>query len=300
MGMMPTQNQVSIAGLNLTAPIMNAACPKSKTFEDILELADSPIGAIVVGSITVKSRQQNVGKVYWRHHNGLFTLNSYGLPNGGMPYYEYQLPKMVDLAHEHGKLLIANVIGFSEDEFCQLIKLAQDSGADMAELNFGCPNVWEGSEQKRIISYHASLVRSMLAAIRAAKPSIKLSVKISPLPPDILAEVADAIAESGIIQAVTATNTFPNATALTTEGITIDPGAGLAGLSGPALKPITLGIISQLKQLLPAGIDIIAAGGVSDFGDMADYLQAGAKAVQVASAFMAMGVGIFSRILAIR
>jgi dihydroorotate dehydrogenase len=292
--------EVSLAGFSLSAPVMNAACPKSKTIEDVRALIEAPVGAIVVGSITVNPREQNIGKVYWRHHNGLFTLNSYGLPNGGLPYYKNQLPTMVDIAHKHGKLLIANVIGFSEDEFCNLIKLAQDSGVDIVELNFGCPNVWEGSAQKRIISYHASLVRSMLQAIKASKPQIKISVKISPLPPDILAEVADAITESGVVQAVTATNTFPNATALALDGTTIDPGAGLAGLSGPALKPITLGIISQLKQLLPADIDIIAAGGVSDFGDMADYLQAGAKAVQVASAFMAMGPGVFSRILAIR
>jgi len=286
-----------IAGIKFANALMNGAYINSKTLKDAQNLALSASGAIVMGSISVKPRSKNPGQNYWLHKNELFSLNSYGMPNGGLPYFNDKLPKMVKLAHDANKPLIANLIGFSNDEFKDLLTLAERSGADMAELNFGCPNLWDGDTQKRIISYHASLVRSTLATIKRHKPRIKISVKISPLPPDILHEVAGVIVESGIVQFITATNSYPNAAITSGANKNTRPSKKLVGLTGSALKPLSLGVVLQLRSILPRDIYIIGAGGISTNTDVKDYLAAGATAVQIATALKDRGPSVFEKIL---
>lgn len=287
----------TLAGLELSNPLINGAYIGSKSLADIKRLASSSAGAIVVGSISVKPRKKNPGQGYWRHKEGFYSLNSFGMPNGGLPYFEKHLPEMVKIAHAHNKPLIANVVGFSDAEFVALVQFAQTTGADMVELNLGCPNVWDHGSQKKIISYHPELVRKTLRAIAKSKPTIKIAVKISPLPPDLLQEVTQVITESGIVHVVTAVNSYPNG-AITTGTRTKKADSGtLAGLTGRALKPIGLGVVQQLRALLPSEIEIIGCGGISSKNDVLDYLNAGAKAVQLASVLKDSGLPIFDTIL---
>lgn len=292
---MSINTAVSIAGIPFGNALMNGAYIGSKALGDVERLAASKSGAIVVGSISVLPRKSNPGHNYWQHREKFYSLNSYGMPNGGLPYFAKHLPRMADMAHAQHKPLITNVVGFSAQEFVDLIVLAQTAGADMVELNFGCPNVWDDGQQKRIISYHADLVKDTLDYISKHNPRIKLCVKISPLPPDTLREVAEAIAQSGIVHAVTATNSYPNASV--SAGTRVGDEAALAGMTGRALKPISLGVVQQLHALLPKHIDIIGCGGISSIRDAEDYLAAGAKAVQIATALVDDGPSLFEKLL---
>jgi len=288
---------VTLAGVRLKNPLMNAAFVNSKTTAHISSLLEAPVGAVVVGSISVKPRPKNPGQGYWLHKERFFSLNSFGLPNGGLPYYATRLPEMVRLAHDAGVPLIANVVGFTPEDFATLTAFAQTAGADLVELNLGCPNVWEDGRQKRIISYHASLVTEVLQAVSRTSLKIPVIAKISPLPPDILQEVARAMTRSQVIQAVTAVNSYPNA-AITAgaRGNAKDPEI-LAGLAGRALKPISVGVVRQLRHALPKDIGIIGVGGISTAPDVGDYLDAGATAVQMATALVEDGPPLFARIL---
>ncbi len=288
--------KTKVAGLTLQNNLMNAAYIGSKATEDIQELIDSDCGAIVVGSITVQPRQKNPGQSYWRHKEDIYSLNSYGMPNGGFAYFQDKLPKIVTSAHMKHKPVIVNVAGFSNQEFVQLIDLAQNSGADMVELNLGCPNVWSNGQQKSILSYHPALIKELLQYIKKSKVRIKIAVKISPLPPDTLREVADAIAQSKIVDVVVATNSYPNASV--SSGTKVGDEEDLAGMTGRALKPISLGVVKQLHGLLPNNIDIIGCGGISSLNDVSDYLSAGAKAVQIATALVNEGPDIFRALTA--
>lgn len=293
---MDLRSPVRIAGVQFANAVMNGAYIGSKTAADCAVLAKTSAGAVVVGSILIKPRRANPGQGYWPHKEGLYSLNSFGMPGGGVPYFTKYLPRIVQKVHNCHKPLIANVAGFSKEEFAELALLAQTAGADMVELNFGCPNVWDGGAQKRIVSYHAPLVAQILAHLKAQRLCIPVCVKISPLPPDILVAVSKAIADSGIVRAVTATNSYPNAATSAGTGTTADQ-AALAGMTGRALKPISLGVVRQLRQLLPADIDIIGCGGISSYTDALDFIAAGAKAVQLATALVDTGPTAFERIL---
>ncbi len=288
---------VEIEGIEFSNPLLNGAYINSKTLEDMEMLAESAAGGLVAGSISIEPRGANPGPGYWLHKERFFSLNSYGMPNGGFPYFRTNLPKIVETAHAAGKPLVANLIGFGIDEWPELVSFAEDSGVDVAELNFGCPNVWEENHQERIVSYHASLVRAVLERVVAKPRSIKVAAKISPLPPDILQEVAGVITESGVVQIVTATNSYPNAAVTYGARGNQWPDNTLAGMAGRALKPISLGVVQQLHQLLPEHIHIIGCGGIASANDAQDYLDAGAKAVQIATALKEEGPSIFEKII---
>ncbi|MEK7201086.1 MAG: dihydroorotate dehydrogenase, partial [Patescibacteria group bacterium] len=296
----------TVAGIQLQHPVMNAAGPRCKTLEEIEELAGSLTAAIMVGSITLQRRDGNEGEVYYSNPLREFSLNSLGLPNRGALYYEEVLPRMQEIAHEAGKRLVVSVAAIaSVEEYAHLISLALKSGADAGELNFGCPNVWKGGAQKRIVCFDPSMVDEILTQIEQVvnidfPPPI--FIKVSPFSdPVLLGEVASVIAKSPIVTAVTAINTFPNAFAYKEKGKSaISPqfSKGLAGMAGgSAFKAIGLGQVMQWRALLPAHIDVIGAGGVRTGQDVLDYRQAGADAVQVGTAYADEGVTVFDRIL---
>src|SRR4051812_12843279 len=106
--------KIDVAGLTLQNPLMNAAYIDSKTAEDLEALINSDCGAVVVGSVTVRPRVKNPGPGYWRHKEGFYSLNSYGMPNGGLRYFEKELPKIVKSAHTRNKPVIVNVAGFNK------------------------------------------------------------------------------------------------------------------------------------------------------------------------------------------
>jgi len=291
---------VSIAGIKLEHPLMNGA-GTSKLLEGpegVRELARSATAAIMVGSITLKPREGNSGEVYWT--SDLCSLNSMGLPNPGVSYYQKHLPTMVETAHRAGKFLFVSVAGFSPTEYADLAELAFQRGADLVELNLSCPSVWEKGLQKPIACSDLQLVKEILYHVEdRVGPKAKIAVKLSPFSsPLLLSKVAQVIGQSKVVKAVTTVNTFPNAFGFDERGKSrISPGEGLAGLGGPAIKPIGIGQVKQLKKILPKNIDIIGVGGITTGRGIADYQRAGAVAVQIATILLDKGPRIFSTLL---
>ncbi|MDT3446011.1 MULTISPECIES: dihydroorotate dehydrogenase [unclassified Pseudofrankia] len=298
----------ALCGIDLEHPVMNAA-GTGKSLEDVSELARSATAAVMVGSITVSARTGNSGATY--HAGDGFSLNALGLPNRGLDYYREHLPAMARLAHDAGKPLVLSIAGFSVGDYAQAAAAAAPTGVDLLELNLACPNVWDGGAQKRIACFDPGQTAAICAAVddvlRAVPAPIPYGVKVSPFSdPEALASLADvigklatgttgetgAIGETGATSGagrggpryVCSTNTFPNALAFDGAGRPVI-GVELAGLAGPALRPVALGQVRQLRQLLPADVEIVGAGGVTTGRDVADFLRAGASAVQVATAY---------------
>ncbi|SQE00570.1 Dihydroorotate oxidase [Parafrankia sp. Ea1.12] len=299
-GEAPPGGGVTLAGIALEHPIMNAA-GTCKTVEDVTALARGAVAAVVVGSITRDARTGNGGEVYWS--GGSYSLNALGLPNRGIGYYAEQLPAMADIAHGYGKPLVVSVAGFAAEEYATLARVAADTGADLIELNLGCPNVWDGGSQKRIACFDPGQTDAICAQVEAAlaagragpghRRAPAYGVKVSPFSdPEALADLAALLGRrseaDGGPRFVTAVNTFPNALVLDDRRRPVLDVA-LAGLSGAALKPVGLGQVRQLRALLPEQVDVVGVGGVLGGRDVADYLAAGARAVQGATAFWNRG-----------
>lgn len=286
-----------IAGLQLEHPVMNAA-GTCKTLEDVKKIAPSATAAIVVGSITYNKRDGNRGNTYWESPQ--YSLNSIGMANGGYVYYETCLKEMVDIAHSYNKPLIVSIAGFNSEEYARLAKLCFDSGVDAIEANLSCPNVWHGTNQKRIACFSKESIIDICAHItKVIGDTYPLMLKVSPFSdPYALEDFAYIFKVLRFVSAVTTSNTFPNALAYHGDVPVINTNQhGYAGLSGEAMRPIALGQVSQLKEYLPMHIKIIGVGGISNGSHVVEYQHAGAHAVQIATSYFKFGEAIFHTLL---
>ena len=145
------------------------------------------------------------------------------------------------------------------------------------ELNLSCPNVDDGA----MFSHYPHLTEAAVAAVRR-ETHLPILAKLSPNVPDIT-EIAHAAVGAGA-DALTISNTVP---AMHVDIETGHPvlGTGYGGLSGPALRPIAMALVHKAAQAVD--VPIIGVGGIMNGRHAAEYLMAGATAVQVGSANLA-------------
>jgi dihydroorotate dehydrogenase (NAD+) catalytic subunit len=234
----------------------------------------SRLGGICTKGLTLYPRPGNEGMRLWESPAGL--LNSIGLENPGIPaFIEKELPALRAL----GPVVIANLSGSSIEEYAEGARLLNDSSVDMVELNISCPNVKAGGMAFGLDSGAAA---SVTAPVRRALNGKPLIVKLSPNAP-CLAAVAAACENAGA-DALSLVNTF-KALAIDTERRRPVFDNISAGLSGPAIKPIALRMVWELREAVK--VPLIGMGGIARTEDALEYLMAGAAAVQVGSATFA-------------
>jgi dihydroorotate dehydrogenase (NAD+) catalytic subunit len=200
-------------------------------------------------------------------------INSIGLQNiGARAFAREKLPALARC----GTAVFANVFGYATEDYAEVVRILEDhEGLAGYELNVSCPNTKEGgiyfSSDPALLSEVVSEVKQV-----ARRPVIvKLSPNVSAIEP--LARAAEA---SGA-DALSLVNTF---VALAIDPHTRRPriGAGFGGLSGPAIKPIALRLVYQAAQAVK--IPVVGLGGISTGADAAEFLIAGATAVEVGTA----------------
>jgi len=262
---------VNIAGLRLKNPVLAASGTYGYGGEYADFLAVEKLGGLVVKGTTLEPRQGNPAPRLAETPSGL--LNAVGLQNKGIDYLcqEY-LPRLAGL----DTAVIVNVSGSAPEDYIAAVqKLQKQKAVAALELNISCPNVKKGG-----MAYGtdpdtaASLVRAVVP--HCDKPLI---VKLSPNVTDIAA-IARAVETAGA-SAVSLINTLLGM-AIDAETMRPKLSTITGGLSGPAVKPIALRMVWQVANAVK--IPVIGIGGISSWQDAAEFLLAGASAVQVGTA----------------
>lgn len=296
--------QRTLMGLKFEHPVMNGAgvCKRPDGKQGWRALLYSPAAAIVIGSVTSEPRAGNPGSNYYHDDVRGFSLNALGLPNPGIGYYLGELPSLLDQARDMSprKLIGLSIAGFNPEDFGDLAEQAAEAGVDFIEMNSSCPNVRDGGKPHRVICYDPEAFEECLTQVgRRVGTSVPVSVKLSPyLDSFDLKDRARIIAGHSFVRAVTAINTVAGGYAPHPDVPTraaID--ATFGGVAGPAIKPIALGQVRQLRAALPGHIQIIGVGGIRTGQDVRDFLDGGADAVQITTALLEEGSSIFGRIL---
>ncbi len=272
--------------------------------EEMERLARSVVTHITIGPMTVLPREGNSGETYYYHPRSRWSLNSRGLPSLGMKTFVEVIRTCAAIVRGYGKQLRVTVAGFEPDEYAFLAETAFKAGADAAELNLGCPNVWgEDGTQKPIPSYHPPLVREILrrTAIQLG-PGRRVDVKISPVPNAVLNLLATEFdnAPQHIVENVVAVNTLPNRDLPREDGrhaLNHSGGNHLGGLAGAPLKEEALRVAKQLRAMLTPSIGVIGVGGIFTGRDALELLKAGVCGLQVGTAFLEAGPRVFSHIV---
>jgi dihydroorotate dehydrogenase (NAD+) catalytic subunit len=247
----------------------------SGTFANGLEYAKlldiQRLGAIVCKAITLRPRRGNVQPRIVETAGGM--LNSIGLQNIGI---DAILSDVAPIWATWQVPVIANIAGESVNDYAALARrLDGVPGVSGIEVNISCPNVKSGLD----FGVDPRAAAEVTYAVRR-QTELPLLVKLSPNVTDIVG-IAAAVVDAGA-DALTLINTFP---AMRIDISSRRPalGWGSGGLSGPALKPIALRMVYQVARALP-GVPIVGCGGVMCGDDAAEFLMAGASAVQVGTA----------------
>jgi dihydroorotate dehydrogenase (NAD+) catalytic subunit len=266
---------VSIGALRLRNPILAA----SGTFGYGVEFAHlidlNRLGGFVVKGLSREPIEGAPAPRLIETPSGM--LNAVGLQNMGVRAF---VAEKLPVLRKYATAVLANVFGYAIEDYVEVIKTLEDAdGLAGYELNVSCPNVKKGGMQ---FGCDAGLVSEVVGAARKAATKRSLWVKLSPLVTDI-GLIGRAAAEAGA-DALTVANTYP-AMAIDFRSGRSRLGNQTGGLSGPAIKPITLRLVWELRKTVE--IPIVGLGGVETVEDVLDYLSVGASAVQVGTASFA-------------
>jgi len=261
----------TLCGISLRNPVLAASGTFAYgiEFERLVDLNE--LGGVVVKGLSRKPMDGNPPPRLWETHAGM--LNSVGLQNIGVQaFVRDQLPRLAGFR----TAVIANVFGYSTEDYVEVVRVLESAeGLAAYELNVSCPNTRQGGIY---FSSDPALLAEVVEAVKrvARRPLIvKLSPNVAAIEP--LARAA----ESSGADAISLVNTF---IALAVDARARRPrlGAGFGGLSGPAIKPIALRLVYQAAQAVK--IPVIGLGGIATGEDAAEFLVAGASAVQVGTA----------------
>jgi dihydroorotate dehydrogenase (NAD+) catalytic subunit len=261
----------SLCGVSLKNPVLAASGTYAYGVElkGLVEL--EALGGIVVKGLSREPMDGNAPPRLFETEGGM--MNSVGLQNIGVrAFVREKLPQLRQL----DTAVFANVFGYSVEDYVEVARVLEDAeGLAGYELNVSCPNTKHGG---LFFSSDPALLEEVVTAVRrvAKRPLIvKLSPNVARIEP-----VAQAAAGAGA-DAVSLVNTFV-ALAVDAHKREARLGGGFGGLSGPAIKPIALRMVWETAQAVR--IPVIGLGGIATGVDAAEFLIAGASAVEVGTA----------------
>ena len=266
---------VQVGALRLANPVIAA----SGTFGYGLEFAHlvdlNRLGGFVTKGISLEPIEGAPAPRLCETPSGL--LNAVGLQNVGVAaFVKDKLP----LLQKYNTNVIVNVFGYTLEDYVEVIRQLEDApGIAAYELNISCPNVKRGGMQ---FGSNPDLVAEVVIAARQAARQRPVWVKLTPLVTDI--GLIAKTAESSGADALTVANTYP-AMAIDFRTGRSKLGSLTGGLSGAAIKPITLRLVWETRKAVK--IPVVGLGGVETAEDVLDYICIGASAVQVGTASFA-------------
>ena len=266
---------VTIGALRLRNPILAA----SGTFGYGLEFAHlfdlNRLGGFVTKGLSLEPMEGAPPPRLYPTPSGM--LNAVGLQNVGVRAF---VAEKLPVLRKFDTAVIANVFGYCMEDYAEVIRVLEDAeGLAGYELNISSPNAKKGGIQ---FGRDPVLVSEVVGAARKAASKRPLWVKLSPLVADI-GLIARSAEEAGA-DALTVANTYP-AMALDYRTGKSRLGNLTGGLSGPAIKPITLRLVWETRRAVKS--PIIGLGGIETVDDVLEYLSVGASAVQVGTASFA-------------
>jgi dihydroorotate dehydrogenase (NAD+) catalytic subunit len=260
----------------LTNPVMTAAGTAGHGAE-LVPYGAARLGAIVVKSMSRDPWDGNPAPRLRPVDAGM--LNAVGLQNPGVDHWlDVDLPAL----SAANATVVASVWGFTISDYEATTKSiasasTEESPVAAIEVNVSCPNL---EDRRHMFGHSASATHDVISACVAASPEIPIWAKLSPNVTD-LSEIAGAALDAGAA-ALTLTNTVMG---LVIDVETRKPALanGGGGLSGPAIRPVAVRAVFEMRKAFPHAA-IVGVGGITRGEHAVEFLMAGANAVQVGTA----------------
>ena len=260
---------IKIKDIEFSSPILTASGTYGYGHE-VEGLADvDKWGGLITKSVTLNPREGNPPPRISETSSGM--LNSIGLANVGVEKYCRDIiPSLNKLKTK----VIINIAGSEINDYIETLKILEDTNSKHIgyEINISCPNVKEGGMAFGVSNQMTEKLTSKMRKLTNRLLIMKLSPNVT-----CIEDIAKA-AEAGGADAVSAINTV--------VGMAIDVKSRMpklftnyGGLSGPAIKPISIANVNKVYRAVK--IPVIGIGGISKLEDIIEFMLAGATMVQI-------------------
>ncbi|MCX6091209.1 MAG: dihydroorotate dehydrogenase [Candidatus Atribacteria bacterium] len=263
--------ETRLGPLVLQNPVILASgtCGYGREMVPFLDL--DRVGAITLKGLSVMPWEGNPPPRI--HETAAGVMNSIGLENKGFHRFVQDDLSWLETVHTR---VIANVWGRTEEEYIGIARLMDRlERIDAVEVNVSCPNVEKGGES---FATNCRVLHQLIGAIRRVVQKTLL-VKIGPTVAEL--EKTLKFMEREGVDGLSVTNTFP-ALAVDSERQCLVFERKVAGLSGPAIKPLALKLVYDVRHL--THLPIIGMGGIMKTEDALEFLLIGASAIAVGTA----------------
>lgn len=284
--------RTSIAGIPLKNPFLLGSAPPTWDDEHIIRAAKLGWAGAVHKTIAIKETEDPSPRMFARKFlEDVVSVQNIELITTYPKEQWAKWNKHIKAEAPSDFVLISSLMGTGDSNtWTEPLQVAQESGVDMVELNMSCPHGSPEHDMGAAIGQHADLVEPLVRHIkRFAK--VPVIVKLTPNVTSIVPVARAALA--GGADALTLTNTHgPVMSAVDVESMVPAPnvlGKGaFGGMSGPAVKPNTLRIVAEVAKALPEA-EVFAIGGVEGWRDAMEYMELGARAIQIVTGAMLHG-----------
>lgn len=268
--MIKISTSVNIAEITFKNPVM----PASGTFGSGQEYSEfinlNQLGAVVTKGVSYYPWQGNPVPRIMETPSGM--INAIGLQNPGIDVF---LERDIPFLQKFDTKVIVNVCGNTVKDYLKVVSRLSEQKVDILEINISCPNVEHGGiafgQEPKMVEYITKEIKKI-----AKQP---ISMKLTPNATDIT-EIAKA-AESGGADALSLINTITGMS-IDVKKRTFSVANKTGGLSGAAIKPITLRMVYQVYKTVQ--IPIIGMGGISSVNDALEFIMAGATGIAIGTA----------------
>ncbi|MBI5486267.1 MAG: NAD-dependent dihydropyrimidine dehydrogenase subunit PreA [Deltaproteobacteria bacterium] len=195
------------------------------------------------------------------------------------------------------RVVIASIMGATKHDWQSLVHRLEAAGADMIECSFSCPQGTLGRKAGAMLGQDAEASAKVAGWVKEAARRIPVVIKLTPMVADIV-EVAQAVRKAGA-DGICASNTIPSLMGIDLATFIPYPQVGgkstFSGMSGPAIKPLTLRTIAEIARR--TGAPITGTGGPVTWRDAVELMAVGARNVQFCTAVMHHGIDIIDELV---
>ncbi len=264
--------RVRVGSVELANPVMGAAGTVGHGAE-FVPFGIAGLGAVVVKSMSIDAWAGNPAPRVAGTDAGM--INAIGLQNPGVAHWlQHDLPEIADA----GATVIASIWGFTVEQYRDVAAaLAGNPLISAIEVNVSCPNI---EDRRSMFGHSCAGTEAVIGSVVAVAGGTPVWAKLSPNVTDIT-EIAGSALGAGA-SSLTLTNTV--------MGLVIDIETGKpalanggGGLSGPAIRPVAVRAVSEVRKAFPRAA-IVGVGGIARGEHAVEFLMAGADAVQVGTA----------------
>lgn len=274
---------INFLGIHLDSPFILSAAPPT----DELEIAENGLkegwAGVILKTTSVENNPVNL-KNPMMSSFGAMSRKVIGLGNIDLisQYHVNDIEERIKYLKKEfpDKMVAASIMGASKEDWQNLVWRLKKAGVDLIECSFSCPQGSMGEEAGKMLAQSIEATEKVTRWVKEAADTTPVLIKITPQVTDIV-EVAKAINRGGA-DGITASNTVPSL--LGVDIATFEPYPTLfgdgsySGLSGPAIKPLTLRTIAEIAK----NVDIVISGngGAFSWRDAVEFMAVGAQNVQ--------------------